>query len=170
MDFDWTVPWEGDAELRTLVFEDETARWIFKHRYVKRVDLREVQLLNDTTLTVEYTDGEASAMNLTMHVVIPARLGQKYLFGMDISPGAKTFLEFSYELRSGSFQLTEITKGASTRLSLDSPGLTKGIKFPFPVPGGVEEEDGKFNVSYLRSGALLGKFTFPRSIVRRSSR
>jgi hypothetical protein len=87
------------ARLTILYFSDRALRWIFSYNYVGTKDPGAApEVVNEVRLTADYDDGLLAAqILLSMHVVIPSRLGQEFFAGMDISPGAKTYLEFSYE-------------------------------------------------------------------------
>ena len=78
-------------------------RWIFSYHYVGEKKPGETPaVINQVQLTADYAAGLlAPAFMLSMHVIIPGRLGQRYFVGVDISPGAKTYLEFSYKCRDG---------------------------------------------------------------------
>ena len=72
--------------------------WQLEHRYYKRDDDRRVRLVNEWNLLVRYDRGELKpTVTLSMHVIIPEKLGTRFLYGADISPGAKTFFELTYE-------------------------------------------------------------------------
>lgn len=90
------------AHLTILYFSDRELRWIFSYDYVgEKAPGAPPEIANDVRLTADYNDGLlAPQIVLSMHVVIPGRLGQQFFAGMDISPGAKTYLEFTYERRS----------------------------------------------------------------------
>ncbi len=149
----------GPATLEVSVFTDWTARWIFKHRFLRREagDRGAVQMVNDSTLVVDYGDeGAIAKVELSMHIILPHRLGQVRLAGVDVSPGAKTFLTFEYRLEpkarcpsAPTFVLSAITRGASHRLELDEPALLTPLHFPFPVPERIEPVCGKYRVPFL---------------------
>jgi len=114
----------------------------FSYRYFRdKPDAQrggEPELLNEQQLRVLYKDGKlAPTLKLTMHVIIPERLGKRYAYGADLSPGAKTFIEFEYERTDpDTFRLTQIQIG---RKVLDLKELAKDqvpvkpLEFPFPV-------------------------------------
>jgi hypothetical protein len=132
------LPLASGAKLTLRFFSDREQRWIFAYDYVgERAPGTAPTVANDVRLTANYADGLlTSPIVLSMHVIVPARLGQRSFAGVDISPGAKTYLEFTYERATDGFRLVEICKGARERLRFDQPGLAlvRPIKFPFPVP------------------------------------
>jgi hypothetical protein len=174
----WSVPWERTAELETLVFDDWTSRWLFTHRFRKRQE-REVTMVNDSTLQVDYSAaGAIVAVALSMHVILPKRLGTKFYVGVDISPGAKTYFAFVYrrmdevEEQAPVFALSAVEIGACKRLDLDQPGLIKpsGVGFPFPVPDRVVRRHGLYRVHYIDQikdeQPELGEWQFPHTVAR----
>ncbi len=131
-------------------------RWIAKHRYLEGKRLgRSPKLINEWTLIADFDSGLLKPqLKLSMHIIIPERLGQASLLGVDISPGAKTYLEFLYErpqaripmptddpywknVRPGAypeglpgpFYLAEISKG------IEAPIDTRPLTFPESGPG-----------------------------------
>ena len=131
------------AGLKILYFSDREMRWIFSYDYRGERRPGEMpDLVNEVRLTAEYAEGLlASALVLSMHVVIPARLGQQFFAGVDISPGAKTYLEFHYQrddnaIISPEYRLIAIQKGAREQVLLgdQKASLVKQIEFPFPIP------------------------------------
>src|SRR6478672_2103977 len=97
-----TLDLASGAHLRLLYFSDREQRWIFSYDYVSPERAREPpDVINKVCLVANYADGLLkSNFVLSMHVVIPSRLGREFLAGLDISPGAKTYLEFNYVLSS----------------------------------------------------------------------
>lgn len=174
LDLHWSVPWNDTAKLTMKVFADGEGgiggRWIFYYLYRRRED-RDVLVVNETTLIVEYVACVASAVSLAMHVIFPSRLGQQYLYGIDVSPGAKTYLEFNYVLDGERFRLDEIVKGASTRLRLDDAALMQSVNFPWPVPDSIllDRDFGRYRVPYMRTNGELCAFEFPRTLHRTST-
>lgn len=159
-----TLPWSDDSEVSVLVFGDKekTDKLLFQHDYILRGDQRDVTLRNFLKLWVTYTDHQISDVTLTMHVILPHRLGRQFYAGLDISHGAKTFLEFTTERRGDVFLVKEVVKGAGfTRLRLDEPGMIKQVNFPFPVPNRLEPIEGVYQVEYLRNDGALDTFLFP---------
>ncbi len=126
------------ADLSLLYFSDRELRWIFSYAYIgEKAPGADPEVVNKIKLVANYTNGHLDAdFVLSMHVIIPSRLGQQFFAGMDISPGGKTYLEFSYERAAEEYRLIEICKGARERVRLDAIGgaaLVKPIAFPFPV-------------------------------------
>lgn len=165
--FRWTVP-DGAGALDTLLFDDGTSRLVFSHTYRQREGIRDVRLLNDLRAVVDYDEsGDVSGFCLTMHVVIPSRLGKEFVAGADVSAGAKTFFEFSYDKLGKMFVLREVTMGAATKVMLDEGALMNVARFPFPVPDRLNHNGGYYTLKYLASDGDVAGFVFP---LRRPSR
>lgn len=166
------------ARLTILYFSDRELRWLFAYNYIGKKDPGTVpEVVNDVKLTAEYADGLlASALVLTMHVIIPSRLGREFFAEMDISPGAKTYFEFTYQApisdldnRVGdAYRLVEICKGARDRVRLDStaPALVKPLEFPFPTPDRLPIEYGSVHVPFRTNDGLVAHFTLPTRTLR----
>jgi hypothetical protein len=134
--------------------------WKFEHNY--RRDNPDhprgaPEILCDWSCRLMYDNGTLRPnVDISMWIVIPERLGQVYAYGMDVSPGAKTFLEFGYELQpEGHFSLVTIQKGAGPKIKLADlvagGGLVRPTEFPFPVPDRIERPrfpDGKVYGDY----------------------
>jgi hypothetical protein len=160
------------AKLTLLYFSDREQRWIFAYDYVgEHLPGTPPTVVNDVRLTANYVDGLlTSQVVLSMHVVVPARLGQQYFMGVDISPGAKTYLEFIYERAAEHatkrFSLVEICKGARERLRLDRAGLVRPIEFPFPAPIDLVLEHEKYSVPFLTNEGAIAFFELPETTLR----
>lgn len=174
------LPQADGGDLRILIFSDREMRWIFHHHYAsKKLPGRAPDVLCDVDLIAEYRDGRLhEPVVLTMHVVLPCRLGQKFFAGVDISPSAKTFLEFHYARQSSTvFHLVKICKGARERvvISDQTPALASPIDFPFPIPDVVHPQgDATGGVDVLRfpfraSDDVLHYFEVPLHTRRRLS-
>jgi hypothetical protein len=176
-----TLSLASGATLKLLYFSDREQRWIFSYDYFGEKHLRPApEIVNKTKLTVNYEAGVlASPLLLSMHIIVPERLGQKFFAGMDISPGAKTYLEFTYERdvlpsvvggaeRSVSYRLVEICKGARERVRLADvdPGLIRPIEFPFPVPDRIGVDFGVLRVPFRTNAGSTAFFDFPERTLR----
>ncbi len=161
------------APLTLLYFSDREQRWIFAYHYRgergRPGDPPDV--VNEIRLTAEYTEGLlAPSFVLSMHVIIPSRLGQSYFAEVDISAGAKTYLEFTYRLYRESpsttaYRLVEICKGAHERVRLDPNDAARGqavrqIEFPFPIPDRIEVE-GHVRVPFRLDSGEISHFDLP---------
>lgn len=163
------------ASLKILYFSDREMRWIFAYDY--RGEWRRLgeapDLVNQVRLTADYTSGLlANSLVLSMHVVVPRRLGKQFFFGVDVSPGAKTYLEFHYQhddntLLAPEYRLIEIRKGARERVLLggSNASLIKQIEFPFPVPDRLPME-GLIKVPFLLNSGTIGHFELPARTLR----
>jgi hypothetical protein len=166
-------PWEGTLRmedrlesgvvLEFLMHSWEEMRWICTYQYLRDKKLgRQPKLLNKWTLIVDFREGLLmDTIKMSMHIIIPELLGQQRFLGVDISPGAKTFLEFIYERPArrvpidyndpywkgtrpevypegipGPFYLAEISKGARPPVDvrpLTFPNQTPGLVLPVAV-------------------------------------
>lgn len=161
------------ANLTLLHFpEEQASRWIFDYHYVgQKATGASPDIVNKVKLVADYADGIlASQFVLSMHVVIPSRLGQQFFVGMDISPGAKTYLEFSYtaEPAAEEYRLVEISKGARERVRLDTvdPALVRPIEFPFPIYDRLPVVDGGIKAPFLLNNGILSYFELPTRTLR----
>ena len=160
-----TVTLASGAKLTLLYFSDRELRWIFSYDYIgEKVPGAAPDVVNKTRLVANYEAGLlTSQLVLSMHVVIPARLGQQFFAGVDISPGAKTYLEFTYERFDEAFRLVEIGKGAraSVRLTDVDPAIVRPIEFPFPVSDRIAIEFGAIHVPFLTNQGDIAHFDLP---------
>ena len=158
------------ARLMLLYFSDRELRWIFSYDYVGEKDPGAApEVVNKVRLIANYEAGLlTSQLVLSMHVVIPARLGQQFFAGVDISPGAKTYLEFIYERHAEEFRLVEICKGARDRVRLDDaePAIVRPIQFPFPVPDRLPIEYGTLHVPFRTNQGDVANFDLPTRTIR----
>jgi hypothetical protein len=166
------------ARLTLLYFSDREMRWIFSYDYVGEKDPGAApEVVNKVRLTANYETGLlTSQIVLSMHVVIPARLGQQFFAGVDISPGAKTYLEFTYQApisdldnRVGdAFRLVEICKGARDRVPLTdvAPAIVRPIEFPFPIPDRLPIEHDMLRVPFRTNKGDVAHFDLPTRTLR----
>jgi len=136
----------------TVLTDHQRVTNVYSHHFVAypEGDLRQrkPEIVNKWKLWAEYRAGDLAALSLRMDITLPERLGRKFAFGMDISPGAKTYLQFIYQPHDdGSWRLTTIEKGSSVVLDVshltdDQPEgavTPPAIDFPFPVPDRLEQ-------------------------------
>jgi hypothetical protein len=158
------------ARLTLLYFSDREQRWIFKYHYIgQRKPGADPAIVNDVGLVANYEAGIlASQIVLSMHVVVPSRLGQEFYVGVDISPGAKTYLEFTYERGDAAYRLIEICKGARERIRLDTlaPALVRPIKFSFPIPDRGAVVFGRISFPFLANDDVISHFDLPAKTLR----
>lgn len=160
------------AHLTILYFSDRELRWIFAYDYVgEKKPGTTPDVVNQVRLTADYANGLlAPQIILSMHLVIPERRGKQFFAGMDISPGAKTYLEFSYErAQTGdAYRLVEICKGARERVRLDTidPALMRPVQFPFPVPDRVPIEYGRVSLPFRTNSDDTAHFDLPVRTLR----
>ena len=158
------------ARLTILYFSDRELRWLFSYHYIGEKDPgTSPEVVNDVKLTADYMDGWlAPTLVLTMHVIIPSRLGGEFFAGSDISPGAKTYLEFSYKLIGDAYRLVEICKGARERVRVDDTAfaLVKPIEFPFPISDRLPIEYGTVPIPFRTNAGLVAHFSLPIRTLR----
>jgi hypothetical protein len=165
-----TLALASGATLKLLYFSDREQRWIFSYAYVgDKAPGAPPEIANDVRLTANYVNGELTdQFVLSMHVIVPSRLGQSYFAGVDISPGAKTFLEFTYERQDDAYRLVEICKGARVRVVLAElkQALVRAIDFPFPVADRIPVDYGVLRVPFRRNHDVIGFFELPKRTLR----
>lgn len=164
------------ADLTILSFSDREMRWIFSYDYrgEKKRPGNAPDVVNKVKLVAEYIEGIlAPSFVLSMHVIIPGRLGQSYFAGVDISPGAKTYLEFTYRLYRESptataYRLAEICKGSREHVVLDekSPALVRPIEFPFPIPDHLPADGPHVHVPFRLDNGEIAHFDLPTRTLR----
>lgn len=166
-------PLAGGGTVRVRAFDQREWTLEWYHVYTKRdgdEPRGDAVLYNEMRVRARFTDGKISdKLTVTMHVVLPQRLGREFFAGVDISPGAKTFLEFGYTRKGSAFCLVEIVQGAGgpgERWTIDTPetpqaGLLKQIDFPFPVLDRIELRYGCYEVPFLRDDGSIGHFDVP---------
>jgi len=125
-------------------------------------------MINDYRLTLDYADGKLKdKFKLTMHIIFPDRSGKQYLYGVDVSPNSKTFIEFTYERDGENFKLAEIgIIGVNKRVGFhdDEEALVKLIDFPCPILNVIEPDCG-YSVPYLHNDGDTHNFSFKDSII-----
>jgi hypothetical protein len=159
------------VKLKIHLFNRLEQRWIFSYFLVKRqTEERKPLVTNDVRLVIDYNCGVATACSLSMNIIIPKRLGRNFLYGMDVSPGAKTYLQFIYEKIETAdpnyFQMVTIEKGATQKIDLKSlaPALVRPIQFPFPLLDKIILQGNIFRVPFLGHDDQDNYFEFPYTI------
>ncbi len=135
-------------------------RWQWCHYYAPRTaGERTPEIVNDLRLNATYIEGVlALPLKLVMHVIIPARLGKRFILGMDVSPGAKTYIEFHYgdPDAARTLRLMRIEIGALR--FLDLPRIAEPptgtlvaplVEFPFPVLECLPCQRGRYRVPFM---------------------
>lgn len=165
-----TLDLASGARLKLLYFSDRELRWIFSYVYVRAQREgapsggKPLEIINETRFIANYTNGQLKGpLELSMHVEIPGRHGRKFFAGMDISPGAKTYLEFRYERFTHEYKLTEICKGVREHIRLDDAELAivRLVTFPFPVPDRLPIELGQLRVPFRANTDIVAHFELP---------
>lgn len=153
------------ASLTLLYFSDRELRWIFSYDYVGEKDPGTApEVVNKVRLVADYAAGTlATQVVLSMHVILPGRLGQEFFAGVDISPGAKTYLEFTYQRTRDEYRLVEICKGARDRVRLDNvgPALIQPTRSPFPIPDCLPVKFGTLHVPFRTNRGDVAHFELP---------
>lgn len=165
---------DNGVELEVLVFKMAEMTFLYQHRFCRDGEDGKVDLVNQLRVVAAYKDGFLSApLTLSMHIILPQRLGQVYAWGADISPGAKTYIEFQYVPQQqgqikGPWRLDEIQVGARKRIRLDQgPGLMRPVEFPFPVPDILTPQFGHLSLPFLRDPPeVLDTIEIPLSTLR----
>lgn len=102
----------GSGATLKLIIQGDDHCWRFGYDYIRHGENREVLVRNDVKLNVNYHKGQITdRIELSMHVIFPGRFGKEFVYGVDVSPGAKTFYEFGYERVKGG------QRGANRRLA-----------------------------------------------------
>lgn len=125
--------------------------WVFAHTFhQENPETFETTILCEWKCVVHYTDGLLQPdVEVSMHIIIPSRLGKEFAWGIDISPGAKTFLIFKYRWHepSRTFRLASFQVGAREQPLPESfwapdgdKTLMKPIGFPFPLTDCIRQE------------------------------
>jgi hypothetical protein len=98
----------------------------------------------DQRIVLDYHQGlAADDLVLSLHVIFPGRLGVKAFLGVDISPGAKTYIELHYARSGDEYVLGRIEVGAQQAYVLgQAEGLIKPLDFPFSVLDRLPVERG----------------------------
>ena len=158
------------ARLTLLYFSDRQLRWIFSYDYVGENDPGAApEVVNKVKLVADYEEGLlTSQIVLSMNVIIPSRLGQSFFAGVDISPGAKTYLEFTYDRVNDAFRLVEICKGARdhVRVADVEPAMVRPIEFPFPIPDRIPLDYGMLHVPFRTNQGNVAHFDLPTRTLR----
>ena len=173
------VPWEDDGALLEVVqFGTGEVKLTFSHVYRGREEARDrVRVWCKTRLVVDYRegDGRVCGVSLSQHVVLPELLGREFLYGADVSPGAKTYLSYEYWLdHQNTWCCSEVVVGAFRRLAPKACwGKLSACGYPSPVALELPLERGAYQVPYLRNSLpdvpSLGVFRFPWEVRRESA-
>jgi hypothetical protein len=164
----------NDIRLEILFFLRELETKMI-YSYLYRENSKDARIgitfANDITLTVKYINGHSQEFDLSMNMTNASKLGQKYFAGVDISPGAKLYVEFYYERRMldgiDCFQMKTVRVGARKVIDLDklSGDLPMKIgKFPFPLNDRVtmayDGKHGPFQVPILNNEGKIINIEF----------
>lgn len=161
-----------DVDATLLIHPELEVALFLEHTYIKHAEEnpREVELRNDLKVLVRYNNENKlleDSVSLTMHIIMPSKLGQAFLYGVDVSPGAKTFVEFIYNKgEDDSYRLGEVVVGTK-RIDVSRPqesALVSSINFPFPVPDRIECIDGwYYQIPFFPDDSgNIGQLKFPK--------
>jgi len=130
---DFSFDLEGGIRVRVLVhpveecdpYPDEV-KFKFTYLYQERKDPSEryskVRFQNEVTLWVLYKAGVIQSCDLLMNMVNVDRLGQRFLYGVDVSKGAKLNVEFDYrEKLTPKFDPKDLPPEERMRLEKEQP-------------------------------------------------
>jgi hypothetical protein len=158
------------AHLKILYFSDRGLRWIFSYNYLGKKDPGTApEVVNDVKLTAEYADGLlASTLVLTMYVINPAHRVLEFFAGIDITPGSKAHLEFSYKRTGGAYRFVEICRDARDRARVIGTALERvnPLEYPFPIPNRLPVEYAAVRVPFRTNAGLIDHFSLPTNTLR----
>ena len=170
MTYDLELKLESGAYLQMLMFDNSEHRWIFSNRYIKRKNdekLEEPKLVNDTTLLVNYNNGESQDIKLTMDIVRPDKRIKAFFEGEDIPKDSRIFLEIPYKKTNNLYKMSEIQIGSKIlNFNNQKEGLVKSVEFPFPLKDIIENEFGSYKVPFLRNDGTESFFEFSENYSR----
>ncbi|MEK7103092.1 MAG: hypothetical protein AAB870_01965 [Patescibacteria group bacterium] len=171
---------KNDIELEICMFSWREMRWFFSYSQIIK-DTTKVgakpDFVNKIKLNVDYIDGIAQKIDVSMEMIWPERRGQRSYLGVDISPGSKLFIELSYsKMKEGEgeyFKLLtmEATPGGSIDISKIEPntqelGLMNAVELPFVISTRIPLEYGVYNIPFLDSKKHKREFEVRKSIIK----
>lgn len=164
---------ESGAELRIFILESGEIKLIFKYKYRQREDSPRAKptLINETMLEVNYLNGWLTDCLLSMDIIVPALLGKRFFVGMDISPGAKTYIEYTYKFAAGILRVTTVQVGAQQKIVLKEPDedevLQQLTQPPFPLFNWIHlSKNGTLKIPFLHDSGEIRFFEFKSNISR----
>ncbi len=167
---------ESGAAVQLLVFSMREQRLIYDYRYTRwpepLIPGEDPEMINEFHVSADYRTGVlGDVIEMTMHVIIPQRLGQVKFLGVDISPGAKTFLEFRYTRLGKAFLLSELRHGRHV-LDFDQlrPSLMAPIQSPFPIACSLELDNGRYVIPFLGNDDQVHQVRVPLRLIKTSQR
>jgi hypothetical protein len=164
---------ESGAKLRILIFEPGEVKLIFKYKYCQREDSPRAKptLINEIMLEVNYMNGWFTDCLLSMHIIVPSLLGKQFAFGADISPGAKTYIEYACKFAAGVLRVTTVQVGAQPKIVLKEPEedtvLQQLTQPPFPLFNWIHiSTNGMLKIPFLHNSGEKRFFEFQSNILR----
>lgn len=163
-DTSYRVPFDlgNGLKVDTLFFNRNETKLIYGSTFTDSVHGPGIRRIAKPSLVCEfsciasYELGILKEFKIFVHVTIPERLGKVYAWGVDISPGAKTFVEFNYkivvdeECRINLLKLEFVQVGSQPKIYLDDlEGIMQPVNFPYPIENDLKVEFGKVNVPFL---------------------
>lgn len=164
-----------EIRLEMLMFSHEEHRWIYHYDYRSEERAgagpqpRAPKLINELRLVVNYKNGVlADKIVLVWHVIVPHRLGQELYLGMDLSPGAKNYLEFTYHREGNDFRLRVAELGARKRQELtdEAAALVRPVDCPFPLPDTVPLFQGRWRFPVRKSSGDIVEIAVQPNILK----
>lgn len=182
--------------LEQHIFGMDEMRWTYQRRFSWEdpEQPHQAHTINEWKLLVDFDRGRLKPrLVVSMHVIVPERLGKQYWLGVDLSPGAKTYLEFYYERPvplvprpgdddpywkgippenlptiPGPFHLAEISRGARPPIDVRDlgPALVKPVEFPFPVLDRIPWQHG-YPIPFLDEDSTIAHVTVPADLQQR---
>lgn len=169
LDYEVEETLANGAKYNLLIHSLEDARLKQSYYYVKEdeEDRLNAKVVNDVVLVVRYEKAISQDVDLSMNIIFPEKLGQKVIYGVDVSPGAKNFFVFRYrkEQVEGKtrYRLHVIEFGHHVwNLGEVSGGIMKPVDFP--VPDVIDNDGFGFEVPFLTNAGEESHFSFHEDI------
>lgn len=166
------------ASLEMLLFNQHEHTWIQHYHLRRREDEHDhgdVVLFCEQRCVAQYVDGVlGNRITVSMRLVFPQKLGKEFAYGVDISPGAKTYFEFEYQKKGTTFCLVEVIQDSGRpgkRWAVNTPettepGLIRQIDFPLPVLDRILYDFGNYAIPFMRDDGSIKNFDLPASTAR----
>lgn len=158
---------ENGADLQLRMYNAHEHRWFFKYRYIEKENRHDVKFVNDISLSVNYINGTCTSCDLDMHMIFPERLDKVHIFGVDVSPNSKIFLQLIYkkiqnENESPMLKISSIQIGNKfIDCDKDTNELIKPINIPFPILDRIIMDFGKYKVPFIKNDGKETYIEFP---------
>lgn len=155
--------------LKLLLHSHTEHAWFFEYRFIQRENDKptgKVIRENEIKLYINYLNGKVSKIEATMHLINYEKLGKKYLFGLDVSPGSKMYLQYKYKKSKKDFHLKEIEVTPPHTIIKIEKGIIPDVENYFILPDKLLVDDwGDYNFPFKTSEGKDTHFTFPRETI-----